>query len=59
MENLSNNGLEVIESLRKAGKKNDIVYAYAFGMAWAYLTDEARIQILKLVEKMANEKGGE
>ncbi len=54
MSNIDKN-LEVIENLRKSGKKNDIVYAYAFGMAWAYLTDEARSQIIKSAENLAKE----
>jgi hypothetical protein len=47
---------ELIENLKKAGQKNNIVYAYAFGMAWSRLSDEARANILKSAEKMANEK---
>lgn len=54
MSNIDRN-LEVIENLRKSGKKNDIVYAYAFGMAWAWLTDEARAQVIKTAENLAKE----
>lgn len=46
---------EVIENLKKAGKTQDIVYAYAFGMAWAYLSDNARSKVMKAAEQMAKE----
>jgi len=46
---------EVIDNLKQAGKTQDIVYAYAFGMVWAYLSDKAREQIIKSAEQMAKE----
>ena len=55
MSNSIDKNLEVIENLRSAGKSENVVYAYAFGMAWAWLTDEARLQILKATLDMVKE----
>lgn len=54
MSNLHKSG-ELIEHLRKSGKSTETVYAYAFGMAWAWLSDKQREQVLKSAEKMAKE----
>ena len=51
-----NKSSELIENLKASGKSNDTVYAYAFGMAWAWLTDKQREQVLQSAEKMAKEK---
>jgi len=59
MENkMSNIGKssELIANLKKSGQGRDVVYAYAFGMAWAYLTEKQRQIILDTAEKMAKEK---
>lgn len=47
---------ELIANLKKAGQKNDSVYAYAFGMAWAWLSETQRQKVLDSAEKMAKEK---
>ena len=46
---------ELIANLKKAGQKTDSVYAYAFGMAWAWLDEKGREKLLKSAEKMAKE----
>mgnify|MGYP006294125865 CR=1 FL=1 len=55
MSNINKND-ELIANLKKAGWKNDTVYAYAFGMAWAWLSEKERQQVLDSAEKMAQEK---
>lgn len=50
---------EVLENLRNAGKSRDVVAPYAFGMCWAWLTEQAREQIIKATEKMVAESKGE
>jgi hypothetical protein len=55
MSNINQTG-ELIANLKLAGQKNDTVYAYAFGMAWAYLSEKGREEVLKSAEKMAKEK---
>ena len=55
MSNINQTG-ELIANLKLAGQKNDTVYAYAFGMAWAYLGEKGREEVLKSAEKMAKEK---
>ena len=51
-----NKSSELIENLKASGKSNDTVYAYAFGMAWAYLSEKGREEVLKSAEKMAKEQ---
>jgi hypothetical protein len=48
---LINKSDEVIEKLTATHGKGDIAYAYAFGYAWAYLTDEYRQKILDIVSQ--------
>lgn len=45
----------VIANLKKAGKSQDVVYPYAFGMVWAWLSEKARAEIIKATEKMVEE----
>ncbi len=49
---------EVIVNLRKSGLSEPAVYAYAFGMAWAWLSDESRERIMNSAEVMAEQKEG-
>jgi len=48
---------KVIENLRKV-MDSDAVYPYAFGYAWAMLSEQSRKEILKMAEVKANKKEG-
>jgi hypothetical protein len=50
---------EVLENLRNAGKPRDVVAPYAFGLAWAYLTEKARDEVIKASERILKESKGE
>jgi len=47
---------ELIANLRKSKSVGrDVAYPYAFGMAWAHLTEKQRQTILDTAERMAKE----
>jgi len=52
-----NRSNEIIKNLQLANDQIESHYAYpyAFGWAWAMLTDEQRDQMLKLAEQKAKE----
>ena len=57
MTNTINRSSEVIANLKKAHSgKSDIAYAYAFGYAWAMLSEKDRIKMLELAQVKVNEK---
>ena len=57
MTNTINRSSEVIANLKKANNgKSDMAYAYAFGYAWAMLSEKDRIKMLELAETKATEK---
>ena len=57
MEPTINRSHEVIANLKKAHYgKSDMAYAYAFGYAWAMLTEKERARLLEIAEGKANEK---
>lgn len=57
MSNTINRSSEVIANLKKAHSgKSDIAYAYAFGYAWAMLTEKERTVLLTMAETKATEK---
>jgi hypothetical protein len=57
MSNTINRSSEVIANLKKANKgQSDMAYAYAFGYAWAMLSEKERNRMLELAEQKANEK---
>ena len=57
MESNINRSGEVMDNLKKAHNgKSDIAYAYAFGYAWALLTETERTVLLTMAEKKATEK---
>ena len=57
MSNTINRSHEVIANLKKAHSgKSDIAYAYAFGYAWAFLSEKERTKLLEMAEQKANEK---
>ena len=48
---------ELLANLVKSGlAKDSTKYAYAFGMAWANLTEQQRQQLLDTAEKNAKEQ---
>lgn len=49
---------EVIDNLRLAMDR-DSAYPFAFGYAWALLSEKARKEIIKMAEAKANEKKAE
>jgi hypothetical protein len=52
-----NRSSEVVANLKKAHSgKSDIAYAYAFGYAWAMLSENDRIKLLEMAETKATEK---
>jgi hypothetical protein len=52
-----NRSNEVIQNLKLAHNgKSDIAYAYAFGYAWAFLSENERTKLLEMAERKANEK---
>lgn len=46
---------KVIEDLRKV-MDSDAVYPYAFGYAWAMLSEQSRKEIIKMAAAKANKK---
>lgn len=54
MSNIGKTG-ELIANLKKSGIDYKVAHAYAFGMAWAYLTEKQRQIILDTAERMAKE----
>jgi hypothetical protein len=57
MSNTINRSSEVIVNLKKANDgKSDMAYAYAFGYAWAMLSEKERVKLLELAETKATEK---
>ena len=57
MSNTINRSSEVIVNLKKANNgDSDMAYAYAFGYAWALLSEKDRNKMLTLAEQKANEK---
>ena len=57
MKSTINRSSEVVANLKKAHSgKSDIAYAYAFGYAWAMLSEKDRIKMLELAETKVNEK---
>jgi hypothetical protein len=57
MTSTINRSSEVVANLKKAHSgKSDIAYAYAFGYAWAMLSENDRIKMLELAETKATEK---
>lgn len=46
---------QVLANLRESGKSYDIVSAYAFGLAWAYLTEQTRDEVIKASERILKE----
>ena len=57
MTNTINRSSEVIANLKKANDgKSDMAYAYAFGYAWAMLSEKDRIKMLELAQVKVNEK---
>jgi hypothetical protein len=44
---------DIIDTLStKAGIASDLPYAYAFGLAWANLSQEQQVKMMKMVEEM-------
>lgn len=57
MKSTINRSSEVVANLKKAHSgKSDIAYAYAFGYAWAMLSENDRIKLLEMAETKAIEK---
>jgi hypothetical protein len=57
MKSTINRSSEVVANLKKAHSgKSDIAYAYAFGYAWAMLSENDRIKLLEMAETKATEK---
>mgnify|MGYP007043780807 FL=1 len=57
MKSTINRSSEVVANLKKAHSgKSDIAYAYAFGYAWAMLSEKERVKLLELAETKATEK---
>lgn len=57
MSDTINRSSEVIVNLKKANDgQSDMAYAYAFGYAWAMLSEKERVKLLELAETKATEK---
>lgn len=57
MSDTINRSGEVIANLKKAHSgKSDIAYAYAFGYAWAMLSETERVKLLEIAQVKVNEK---
>ena len=57
MESNINRSGEVLDNLKKAHSgKSDIAYAYAFGYAWALLSEAERTKLLEIAQVKVNEK---
>jgi hypothetical protein len=57
MKSNINRSNEVIDNLKKAHSgKSDIAYAYAFGYAWALLSETDRNKMLEIAQVKVNEK---
>lgn len=56
MKNTINRSHEVIENLKIAKGESRYAYAFAFGMAWALLSETNRKQMLRVAQEKANEK---
>jgi hypothetical protein len=57
MSNTINRSSEVIANLKKANNgQSDMAYAYAFGYAWALLSETDRNKMLEIAQVKVNEK---